>query len=305
MARSKHILPFLLEGAVQEIDSAGSTESWNQLTSFVNIANTVVCAFTVGSPIQKVPGALLSIIKENSDGADVNITLTDELDDEFETVVLGQMDNSVLFMWNGEKWQILAQSIEGAATFSGGTVSGATQFTSATATIFDSGIDSDGDVENNFEGHIHTEGTAASDFGGGGITVTGGNLTVSNGVNLQVKNTDVQLQACTIDVQDGGAVTQTTARSQGVTLDTYSGKITTDTTSLAADSRVSFTVTNSNVTAESVVVICFASAPTISVRPFVSAVSAGSFQVTYFNDTASATTEAYEFNFIVFEGSHS
>ena len=130
MPRSKHILPFLLEGAVQEIDSATATESWNQLTSFVNIANTVACAFTVGSPLQKVPGALLSIIKENSDGADVTITLTDELDDEFETVVLGQMDNSVLFMWNGQKWQVLAQSIEGAATFTGGTVSGATTFQS-------------------------------------------------------------------------------------------------------------------------------------------------------------------------------
>jgi len=317
MARSKHILPFLLEGAVQEIDAATATESWNQLTSFVNIANTVACAFTVGSPLQKVPGALLSIIKENSDGADVTITLTDELDDEFETVVLGQMDNSVLFMWNGEKWQVLAQSIEGEATFTGGTISGAStfqstltvegaaSFTSSTATTFDNGIDSDGDVANTFEGHLDVNGTAASDFAGGGLNVSGGSLSVATGVNFVVKNTDAQLQGGTVDIQDGDTVTQTTSRSDQVTLNTYSGKITTDTASLGAGSKVTFRVNNTNVTTESVVVICYANQPTALVRPFVSNVGAGVFDITYVNDTALATTEAYEFNFIVFEGSHS
>jgi len=182
MPRSKHILPFLLEGAVQEIDPATSTESWNQLTSFVNIDNTVVCAFTVGSPLQKVPGALLSIIKENANGADVNITLTDELDDEFKTIVLGQIDNSVLLMWNGEKWQVLAQSIEGEASFAGGTVSGATTFSNAV------------DVT-----------TGGLTIDAGGLTVTLGGANVTGGITMPTGNLAITSGNATV----GGTLTQT------------------------------------------------------------------------------------------------
>jgi hypothetical protein len=127
MARSKHILPFLLEGAVQEIDSASSNQAWNQLTSFVNIGNTANINFTVGEPSQKVPGALLSIIKENSNAADITVKLsTLALDDEFDDIVLGEQDNCVLLMWNGTKWVVLGQFLGG--SFTGGSVTGATTF---------------------------------------------------------------------------------------------------------------------------------------------------------------------------------
>ena len=127
MARSKHILPFLLEGDVQEINSASTNQAWNQLTSFVNIANTANIDFTVGQPLQKVPGALLSIIKENSNAADITVKLsTLAIDDEFSTIVLGEQDNSVLLMWNGLKWVVLGQYLGG--SFTGGAVTGATTF---------------------------------------------------------------------------------------------------------------------------------------------------------------------------------
>ena len=127
MPRSKHILPFLLEGDVQEINSASTNQVWNQLTSFVNIANTANIDFTVGEPLQKVPGALLSVIKENSDASDITVKLsTLAIDDEFDTIVLGEQDNSVLLMWNGLKWVVLGQYLGG--SFTGGAVTGATTF---------------------------------------------------------------------------------------------------------------------------------------------------------------------------------
>jgi hypothetical protein len=131
MPRSKHILPFLLEGDVQEINSATTNQAWNQLTSFVNIANTAAIDFTVGEPLQKVPGALLSIIKENSNVADITVKLsTLALDDEFDDIVLGEQDNCVLLMWNGLKWVVLGQFLSVTSTFTGGTVTGATTFNS-------------------------------------------------------------------------------------------------------------------------------------------------------------------------------
>lgn len=129
MPRSKHILPFLLEGDVQEINSATTNQAWNQLTSFVNIANTAAIDFTVGEPLQKVPGALLSVIKENADASDITVKLsTLAIDDEFDDIVLEEQDNCVLLMWNGLKWVVLGQFLSVTSTFTGGTVTGATTF---------------------------------------------------------------------------------------------------------------------------------------------------------------------------------
>ena len=48
---------------------------------------------------------------------------------------------------------------------------------------------------------------------------------------------------------DGGAIEQLTSKSTGITLNSRSGKITTHNASLAANGVVSFTVTNSSITA--------------------------------------------------------
>ena len=130
MARSKHILPFLLEGAVQEIDFGSSSESWNRLTSFVNIqlapGGAGASTFTVDAPLQKVPGALLSIHLLDDNGLSLTVQLGSlALDDEFEDLVLINGKHSVLLMWNGEKWVVLSQAIE---DFTGGTLSSVTTF---------------------------------------------------------------------------------------------------------------------------------------------------------------------------------
>ena len=165
MARSKHILPFLLEGAVQEIDSTSADQTWNQLTSFVNIDNEAAINFTVGEPKKNVPGALLSIVKESTDSFGISVKIS-SVDDEFDTIVLSEADHSCLLMWSGEKWVPLSIAVGGAnSTFTGGTVTNATTFSNAV------------DV---------TTGGLTVDAGGltvtaGGSTITAGGLTVTAG----------------------------------------------------------------------------------------------------------------------------
>lgn len=102
----------------------------------------------------------------------------------------------------------------------------------------------------------------------------------------------------------GGTVTQGTSRSTGVTLSKTTGQITTDTTSLAAGASATFTVTNTTVAATDVVVTSIQSAATTdqtNVR--VTAVAAGSFDVTVENNHAStAETGAIVINFAVIKG---
>lgn len=100
----------------------------------------------------------------------------------------------------------------------------------------------------------------------------------------------------------GGAVTQGTNRSTGVTLSKLTGAITTHTTSLAAGANAAFTVTNSLVAATDTVLVSLKSGNTGvgTCVPFVSAVGAGSFEITISNQHAStAETGACVLNFAV------
>ncbi len=103
----------------------------------------------------------------------------------------------------------------------------------------------------------------------------------------------------------GGTVTQITNRSTGVTLSTLTGQITTDNTSLAAGAEATFTVTNTKVAATDIVVICAASGQTAGTSiPFVTAVAAGSFDITLSNvHAATADTGAMVINFAVIKSS--
>lgn len=103
----------------------------------------------------------------------------------------------------------------------------------------------------------------------------------------------------------GGTATQTTNRSTGVTINKVTGTITTDTTSLAAGAEAKFTVTNSTVAATDTVVVSLASGNSGigTCCPYVSAVAAGSFDITISNLHAStAETGACVLNFTVIKG---
>lgn len=99
----------------------------------------------------------------------------------------------------------------------------------------------------------------------------------------------------------GSTVTQITNRSTGVTINAISGAITTDNTSLAAAAEATFTVTNSSVAIGDVVVLSARSGQTAATSvPIVSAVAAGSFDITLTNlSAATADTGAMIINFAV------
>lgn len=87
------------------------------------------------------------------------------------------------------------------------------------------------------------------------------------------------------------AVTQATNRTTGVTLNSLTGQITTNTTSLAAEASAAFTVTNSKVAANDIIVLAQKSgANSTDTDVYVSAVAAGSFQITVANNNVAAGT---------------
>jgi hypothetical protein len=95
----------------------------------------------------------------------------------------------------------------------------------------------------------------------------------------------------------GGAVTQITTRTTGVTLSTYSGAI----TLLAAAGSAtpaSFTVTNTKVAATDTIILSVKSSTTNLYEVFVTAVGAGSFQITFFT-TGGTTSDSPVINFAV------
>jgi hypothetical protein len=97
------------------------------------------------------------------------------------------------------------------------------------------------------------------------------------------------------------AVTQATNRATGVTLNALTGQITTNNASLAAGAQATFTVTNSFVSANDIVLITIKSGTnSTGTDVFVSAVAAGSFSITVDNNTtATAETGAIIITFAV------
>lgn len=98
----------------------------------------------------------------------------------------------------------------------------------------------------------------------------------------------------------GGAVTQATNKSTGVTLNTLCGQITMNSAALAAAAEVSFTLTNSFITATDVLIVNVASGATAATyTATIDAVAAGSARITVGNYSASSQSEAIVLNFVV------
>ncbi len=99
----------------------------------------------------------------------------------------------------------------------------------------------------------------------------------------------------------GAVVSQLTDRTTGVTIAGVCGQITTQATSLAAQTSVSFTVTNSSVAIHDVIALSIQSGPTgTKTIASVTTVAAGSFKINLFNtDASTADTGAAIINFAV------
>lgn len=163
-------------------------------------------------------------------------------------------------------------------------------------------------------GHIGTGGLTVATGGltvdTGGITVTAGGLTVTaGGLTVTAGGLTITAGALStegdIDLADGGTVTQITSITTGVTLNTHSGQITTVSSTLAAGAEATFTVTNSKVAATDIVIAHLASTSSAGTPvAVVSAVAAGSFNITIANLHASAALDnTMVINFGVIGGS--
>ncbi len=140
---------------------------------------------------------------------------------------------------------------------------------------------------------------------GGNITLTPGAGGTSNGGSAGADGS-LSVTIGHITMADGGTVTQGTSKAEPVTLSTQSGQITMHAAQLDAGVEVSFTVTNTKVSATDVIIINHGSAGTAGAYLVgISAVGSGSFSVTVSNVTAGNLSQAIVLNFVVIGGAAS
>ena len=98
---------------------------------------------------------------------------------------------------------------------------------------------------------------------------------------------------------DGGAVTQSTSKSTGVTLSKKCGQITLNGAALAADTTVSFTLTNTTVAATDIIVLNHVSGGTAGSYLLNAQAAAGSASINVRNITSGPLSEAIVIGFAV------
>lgn len=103
----------------------------------------------------------------------------------------------------------------------------------------------------------------------------------------------------------GGTVTQATNKSTGVILNTVTGEITMDAAALAANTTVSFMLTNSAIAATDLVLITHDSAGTAGAYTVTAQGAAGSANIAVRNVTAGSLSEAIVLKFAVFKAVNS
>jgi hypothetical protein len=98
----------------------------------------------------------------------------------------------------------------------------------------------------------------------------------------------------------GGSVTQATSKSTGVTLNTPCGQITVNGTELAANTAVAFTLTNSQIAPQDVVVVSIQSGATAGAYAVSTLdITSGSVKIVIRNLTAGPLSQAVVLNFVI------
>ena len=98
---------------------------------------------------------------------------------------------------------------------------------------------------------------------------------------------------------EGGVVTQATSKSTGVTLNKRCGQITLNAAALAANTTVSFTLTNSTIAATDLLVLNHVSAGTAGAYSLNAQCAAGSASINVRNLTSGSLSEAIVIGFAV------
>jgi len=130
---------------------------------------------------------------------------------------------------------------------------------------------------------------------------------MSNSVAIGVAYSDPEFTTCYASAELGytsaaqTAITQATSKSTGVTANTSAGQITMNNASLAATTNVTFTLTNSLLSAKDVVIVNVASANATAgaYNCWISSMLAGSATITLRNITAGSLSEAVVINFAI------
>jgi hypothetical protein len=100
-----------------------------------------------------------------------------------------------------------------------------------------------------------------------------------------------------------GAVTQATSKSTGVMLNKSAGKITMNGAALGAGATALFTLTNSMISANDVMIVNVGSGGTSGAYwPYVANLSAGSAVIGLYNNTGGSLSEAPVINFAIIHG---
>jgi hypothetical protein len=102
----------------------------------------------------------------------------------------------------------------------------------------------------------------------------------------------------------GGTVTQATSKATGVTLNKPTGRITMNNAALAANTTVSFAVTNSLV-ATTDTVVCNLNFNSVNYQAWVYRLNAGSFEIAVRNISGGSLSEAVVLNFAIIKGATS
>jgi hypothetical protein len=100
-----------------------------------------------------------------------------------------------------------------------------------------------------------------------------------------------------------GAVTQLTDKGTGVTLNKSSGQITMNNAALAGNTAVTFTLTNSLISARDVVIMNVSGGATAGAyTSYIASISAGSAVMTLRNLTSGSLSEAVVINYAIIHG---
>ena len=184
----------------------------------------------------------------------------------------------------------------GNLNLTGGTASGNA---AGGSVILTAGRDTSGSSDGNIQLKTYTAGSATA-----GLTVAseGQNVTVDTG-NLIITAADKG-----IIHTNSGTVTQATDHTTGVTMNTTSGVIQLAAVALAAATNAEFTVTNSTVQADSVILITMQDENTVDNAQLscaIHTVAGGSFKVSIFNAaaTGATSTTASKIHFLVINNS--
>jgi hypothetical protein len=133
----KNVLPFFLNGGVQNLGNDATDTAWDGKSSFVNAIASGAKAFTLGvagpdgRPVK--PGTMVVVMKTDANSFAITVNPTPDIEGDAGTVELNGDNQTCLLMFKAPfgandkgEWVILAKDAD--TTFTGGTVGANTVF---------------------------------------------------------------------------------------------------------------------------------------------------------------------------------